>query len=350
MDWDTDRGLQVRMGLAVALVLALSVAFVYAFVYAVNTVGLDLLAWAAGVLSETRPTNPRNGRVYVEPWLVAGAVAVGFALQVLFGQRVALRSIGAHRVDRESDPELVDRVDRLARQADVPRPDVGVSTASAPNAFTVGFRPSSATVVVTNGLLGALDGDELDAVIAHELAHVKNRGVAVMSLAYFLPSLTYIVAIAAAGLLKTLFFVPRRFYLVDDDDAAKGLVVGFVVLVVSTVVTLAIAALFWLASFTLFRVLAQYREFAADRGAAAITGDPAALATALRTIDDEMGSVADRDLRRIDGGLEGLYVAPIEDTQFGSHRELISSDIFPATHPSTEERVERLRELAGETA
>jgi len=340
MEWESDRGLKLRMALALALVAVLPVAFVYAFVVAINTVGLELLEWATD--------RPWNGRVYVKPWLAVGAVAVGFAAQFVLGDRVALHAVDARRVDRDSHPDLLARVDRLAQTAGIESPPVAVSRSEVPNAFAVGPRPSDATLVVTEGLLDALDDDELDAVLAHELAHVKNRDVTVMSLSYFLPSLTYGMAIVAFFVLKGLFHVVGGFHHVDDDGA-KGLLVALVVITVSAIITAAISVLFWAASFLLFRTLSQYREHAADRGAAAITGDPLALASALRTVDDEMSEMPDRDLREIDGGLEALYVAPIDDYQFGDgDRDLISSDIFPATHPDTEERIERLQELAGE--
>ncbi len=174
---------------------------------------------------------------------------------------------------------------------------------------------------------------------------MKNRDVAVMSLSYFLPSLTYLVAIAAFLVLKGLFRVVGSLHGVDDDEA-KGLFVVLAVLTVSAVLTAAVSALFWLASFLVFRVLSRYREFAADRGAAAITGEPAALASALRTVDEGMESVPDEDLRSIDGGLEALYVAPVDDYQFGEDRELLSSDLFPDTHPPTGERIDRLEAMA----
>ena len=341
MEWEPDRGLTTRMGVAVALVAVLPVAFVYAFVLAMNTVGVELLALAT--------EKPWNGGFYVNPLVVVGGVAVGFAVQFALGDSVALRSVDARRVARADYPDLHARVDRLAQVAGAPTPRVAVSRSAVPNAFAIGARPSKATVVVTDGLLEALDDDELDAVLAHEIAHVRNRDVAVMSLSYFLPSLTYIVAIAAFYVLRGISYVGGGLDDVDGDGA-KGVLVAVAVLVVSALVTLAISALFWLASFLLFRVLSQYREHAADRGAAAITGNPAALASALRTVDDEMSDAPDRDLRAIDGGLEALYVAPVDTYQFGDDRELLSSDIFPATHPSTEERIERLREMTGEQA
>jgi len=342
MDWGSDSGLKLRMAVALSLVVVLPVAFVYTFVFAMNTVGVALLEWAT--------ERPWNGRFYVKPWLAVGGVAVGFLAQLLLGDRVALHAVDARPVDRDSHPELLARVDRLAQTAGTESPPVAVSRSTVPNAFAVGPRPSNATVVVTEGLLDTLDDDELDAVLAHELAHVTNRDVTVMSLSYFLPSLTYGMAVVAFLILKGMFHLVGNAHYADDD-ANKGLVVALAVIVVSAVITAAISVLFWVASFLLFRTLAQYREYAADRGAAAITGDPLALASALRTVDDEMSELPDRDLRAVDGGLEALYVAPIDDYKFGDgDRELISSDIFPATHPPTDERIERLQELAGESA
>lgn len=339
MDWNADRGLTVRIAVALTLVFVLPIVFMYTFVFVINAVGLDLFAWAIG--------RPLNGRVYVEPWLVVGGVATGFVLQFFVGESVALHSIDAHHVDRAERPDLYARLERLSRTAEIPVPRVAVSDADVPNAFTIGVRPSKATIVVTEGLLDILDEDELDAVLAHELAHVKNRDGAVMSLSYFLPALTYVVAIAAFSVLRSFFHVLGSARHVDDDGL-KGVAVATVVLAVSAVVTVAISVLFWLASFALFRILSQYREYAADRGAAAITGDPASLASGLRAIDDEMSELPDTDLRHADGGLEALYVAPIDDYQFDEDRELLTSDIFPATHPSTEDRIDRLSKLAGE--
>ena len=105
--------------------------------------------------------------------------------------------------------------------------------------------------------------------------------------------------------------------------------------------------MFWAASVLVHRLLSRYREYAADRGAAALTGDPAALASALRTMDETMPEVPDRDLRELDGGTEALYAAPLETRAFGDG-ELVSTDVFPETHPPTDERIERLREIAGE--
>jgi heat shock protein HtpX len=340
LQWETDRGLQRRIALALVLVAVLPVAFVYAFVFLMNTVGLELLSFAT--------EREWRGRFYVEPWLAVGAVAVGFAAQYLLGERSALRAVNARRVRGEEFPELQDALVRLSSTVGVETPDLAVARTDVPNAFAVGRRPGHATVVVTTGLLDLLEPEERDAVLAHELAHVRNRDVSVMTLAYFLPSLAYLVAIGAYLVLVGVFRALSGFRHVDDDGA-KGLVVVVVVLVVSAICTLLVSAAFWLGSFLLFRVLSQYREFAADRGAAAITGNPTALASALRKLNDRMSELPDTDLREADGGIEALYVAPIDDYQFGEDRELISSDIFPATHPTVEERIDRLRGLVRQT-
>lgn len=328
------------MAVAIALVALLPIGFVYTLAFAFNAVGAAFFETASG--------SPLRGPITVDPLVVVAGVALGFAAQYALADRVALRSAGARRVDREARPDLIGRVDRLAQVAGVPTPDVAVSRSDVPNAFAVGVRPSAATIVVTEGLLDALDGEELDAVLAHELSHVKNRDVSVMSMAYFLPTLTYLAAMGALRVLKGLFYVLGSMDDIDGDDA-KALLVAAVAITVSAILTMAISALFWVASFALFRILSQYREHAADRGAAAITGNPAALASALRTVDDEMSDLPDRDLRAEDGGLEALYVAPIDTYQFGSDRDLISSDLFPSTHPPTDERIEKLREIAGRT-
>lgn len=341
MDWDISRGLQFRILLSLIVIVVLPFAFVYAMLYAVNTVGIELLELATG--------EPWNGTVHLDLWLVAVAVAVGFALQYSFGERMALSSIGARETDRDAHPTLVGHVERLAHQADMPVPTVAVSDSKVPNAFTIGRYPLGSTVVVTEGLLETVSDEELEAVIAHEIAHIRNRDVTAMTLVYFLPSLTYLIAVAAFTVLKGLFYFVGNVRHVDDDSA-KGLAVVVIVLFVSSVVTMAISVLFWAGSYLLFRILSRYREYAADRGAVALTGKPAALATALEKIDDSMSNMPDDDLREQDGGLEALYVAPIDNYQFSDEHDLLSSDIFPSTHPPTSERVDRLRDLTGEVA
>lgn len=328
--------LRRRVLLAIGLVVVLPFGFIYGFVAAVNHVLLPLL--------ESLGYGPYHGRVYVRPWLATVVVFCGLGVQAVFGPRTVLGSLGARRVDPDSRPDLHESVTRLAHQADVEPPDVAVARNSAPNAAAV-RGPTGSTVVVTTGLLDRLDDRERDAVLAHEIAHLKNRDATIMTVAWLLPTVTYYVALAAAYLLYGIYRMLGTGGSSGRDG--DGLAKAVVVLSVAAVVTLALSAMFWAASVLVHRVLSRYREYAADRGAAALTGDPAALAGALRRMDEAMPEVPDRDLRRLDGGTEALYVAPLEGRAF-TDAELVSTDVFPDTHPPTGERIERLREMAGE--
>jgi heat shock protein HtpX len=328
------------MAFAVALLTAMPFAFVYTMSWAVTNVIVPL----AEVLFETSI----DWRLSVSLPLVLAATLAGLAVQYLFGDRFALHSVDARRVDRSEYPDLAARVDRLARQVGLPTPSLAVSPSPVPNAFATGRSQAAATVVVTEGLLDALDGSELDAVLAHELAHVKNRDVAVMSVAYLLPSFTYVVALSAYTLLGGLWNVVGHFHHSDSDDA-RPLAALLVLFVVSALLTILISTLFWAGSFLLFRLVSRYREHAADRGSARITGDPLALASALRRIDEDMTRLPDRDLRDLDGGVEALYVAPLDVPVFTDGDDaLVSRDLFPESHPPTEERIARLEALAAE--
>ncbi len=338
MQWESDWNLRARMGVAVLLIVALPFAFVAALLWILN----DVLPWLTGALLGA----PLGGGVRLSGSVVLVLVLAGVAAQFLFGDRVALRSVGARRLGDGERPDLQAATSRLARQIDLPTPAVAVADADAPNAFAVGRSPSASTVVVTTGLLDALDDDERDAVLAHELSHVKNRDVPIMTVAYLLPTLTYVVAVASYAVLKFIWGVVTSLRHTDADDV-RPLAAVVVIFVVTSVLTLAVSTFFWIGSFLLFRLLSRYREHAADRGAAAITGDPLALASALRTIDGEMARTPDRDLREIDGGIEALYVSPLDAPMFtDDDSALISRDVFPETHPPTSERVERLEQLA----
>ncbi|OYR38932.1 peptidase M48 Ste24p [Halorubrum sp. Ib24] len=338
---DRDQRLRLRMAIATGLVIALPFAFVYAFVFLINAVGLPLLEWAN--------ERPYTGEFYVDPVLLTVVVLVGLAVQYRYGPRTVLRSVGGRRVSPDEYPELHAAVTRLAAQADVPKPDVAVARTELPNAFAVGT-PGNGTVVVTTALLEALDDDERDAVVAHELAHLANRDASLMTVAWVLPTVTYYLAVLAFYVLYGLF----RFLSVGGGGSGgnrdgRALAVGIVVITVSAVLTLTVSAMFWFGSVLIHRVLSRYREYAADGAAAEITGSPAALASALETLDESMPAVPERDLREFDGGAESLYVAPLESRAFGDE-ELVSTDVFPETHPPTRERVRRLRERAGEAA
>lgn len=337
---DHDRELRIRMSVALGLLVVLPFAFIYTFVFLLNTVGIPLLEWANG--------QPRTGEFYVDPLFAAIVVLGGLAVQYYVGPSTVLSSVGARTVSPDEYPTLHADVTRLAAQADVARPAIAVVSTDLPNAFAVGTHDEG-TVVVTTGLLELLNDAEREAVLAHELAHLKNRDASLMTVAWLLPTLTYYLAILAAyvlyGLVRVLGSSGGR----SGRNSGRGLAVALVVITVSAVLTLAVSAMFWAGSVLLYRVLARYREYAADRAAASITGSPAALASALQAVDGRMSEVPDADLRTYDGGVEALYLAPLEARNFET-TELISTDIFPDTHPPTAERVKRLRELTSETA
>ncbi|EMA63036.1 M48 family metalloprotease [Halorubrum lipolyticum] len=335
---DQQQWLQIRIAVATGLVIALPFAFAYTFVFLINAIGLPLLEWAN--------ERPYTGEFYADPVVLAVVVFGGLALQYRYGPRTVVRSVGGRRVSPDEYPELHAAVTRLAAQAGVPKPDVAVARTDLPNAFAVGGRERG-TVVVTSALLETLDGDERDAVLAHELAHLANRDASLMTVAWVLPTVTYYLAVLAFYVLYGLFRFLGAGGGSGGDRDGRALVVGVVVITVSALVTLTVSAMFWFGSVLIHRVLSRYREYAADRAAAEITGSPAALASALDALDESMPEVPERDLRAFDGGAEALYVAPLESRAFGDN-DLVSTDVFPETHPPTRERIERLREMTAE--
>jgi len=244
--------------------------------------------------------------------LVMGLFMLG---QLFFSDRLALYSMGARAVSEEEYPELHAAVSRLSQQADLPVPTVAVSDTRVPNAFATGRSQATATVCVTSGLLKTLDADELEGVIAHELAHIKNRDVMVMTLASFFSTLALLVV--------------RWGWLFGSGGDEESPPV-FVAIIASFVV--------WILSFVLIRTLSRYREFAADRGGAMITGRPSALASALAKISGKMERVPDRDLRE-NTEMNAFFIHPLKS---GTISRLFS------THPSTDDRIARLRALEHE--
>jgi heat shock protein HtpX len=285
MEWKTDWGLRTRMGVTMLLLLVLYVVF-------------------AGVLYTLGGTA-----------IMILFMALFMGGQLFFSDKLALRSMGAHEVSEQEYPELHATIGRLAQQADIPKPTVAVSDTRTPNAFATGRSPSSATVCVTSGILNTLDREELEGVLAHELAHVKNRDVMVMTIATF---------------LSTLAFMIVRWGWLFSGDSEEGGAPVLVAILVSLVVAVV--------SFLLVRVLSRYREFAADRGGAVITGRPSALASALMKIDGRMDRVPDDDLRQ-QADMNAFFIIPIKSGAIG---KLLS------THPSTENRIERLRDMERE--
>ncbi len=243
--------------------------------------------------------------------VIAAAIAL---VQLLFGDKLALRSMGARVTEPHEAPELHAMIERLCQLADLPKPKVAVARTELPNAFAAGHNRKSATVCVTTGLMERLDGPQLEGVIAHELSHIANRDVVVMTVAGFLATV--------AGLLVRMGVYTGM----GGRGNKNGVAVFAVVVVVSVVV--------YVLSFLLLRALSRYREFAADRGAAIMTGAPAQLASALAAISGTMQRVPTRDLRAAEG-MNAFFIIPAVSRGF-SLSSLVS------THPPVEKRIERL--------
>lgn len=246
-------------------------------------------------------------------------IAGGFALVQLFaGDKIALASMRAEVTTPEQAPELHGIVERLCQMSDIPKPKVAVAPHTIPNAFAAGHSRKSATVCVTTGLMDTLEPRELEGVIAHELAHIANRDVIVMTVAGFLATV--------AGLLIRFGFYSGLGSRNSRDNSAA---IFAVVLVASVVV--------YVLSFLLLRALSRYREYAADRGAAMMTGAPAQLASALGRISGTMSRIPDRDLRAAEG-MNAFFILPAAARGF-------SLSNLASTHPPTEKRIARLMEM-----
>jgi heat shock protein HtpX len=243
------------------------------------------------------------------------AVAVVLLLVQLFASdKLAMATMGVKEVSPAEEPELHGIVERLCVQADLPKPRVCVMETSMPNAFAMGRSRKSTTVCATRGILEMLSPAELEGVMAHELTHVINRDVMVMTLASFFASL-------AALILQFSFFFGGGGDREEEEDL-------FLVVIASVVV--------YAISFLLLRALSRYREYAADRGGAVLTGRPSALASALLKISGTMERVPSQDLRSAEA-LSAFFIIPAR-----AKKSLMN--IF-ADHPPLEQRLAALQRL-----
>jgi heat shock protein HtpX len=247
--------------------------------------------------------------------VTVAVIAGGLALFQLFGSdKLALRAMGARVVTPAEAPELHAMIDRLCVQADLPKPKVAVADTRMPNAFALGRSPKNATVCATTGIMDILSPAELEGVMAHELTHVANRDVLVMTLASFFATI-------AAYIVQFGFLFGGGG---DDDDNPSFMILFLVSIGV------------YIVSFFLMQALSRYREFSADRGAALITGRPSALASALTRISSGMQRIPQQDLRAT-RELSAFYIFPP-----GAGKAI--GGLF-ATHPPMEKRIEALQRL-----
>jgi heat shock protein HtpX len=278
-----DTGLQLRMTLTF---------FLLGLVYAV-LIGVVIAA-----------------RIYPLLIVVGGLLL----FQFFASDKLALHAMGAREVSPQEAPQLHAMIERLCVQANLPKPRVAVADTPMPNAFAIGRSPRSATVCATTGIMQLLSPAELEGVMAHELTHVQNRDVMVMTVASFF------AAIAAYIVQFGFFFGASD----DDDDGPSAMVV------------ILVSVLVYIVSFLLMQALSRYREYAADRGSAIITGRPSALASALMRISGTMQRIPQRDLRASQD-LAAFYIFP--PAAKDSIKGLFS------THPPLEKRIAALSRL-----
>ncbi len=244
--------------------------------------------------------------------VIVGGLALS---QLLFSDKLALKAMGAKQVSPEEAPGLHAMIERLCIQADLPKPKIAVADTDVPNAFAMGRSPKAATVCATTGIMRVLEPRELEGVMAHELSHVKNRDVLIMTIASFFASI-------AAMIMQFGFFFGGGAS--DDDENPSFLVV------------LLVSAAVYVISYFLMLTLSRYREFAADRGAALVTGHPSALSAALMKLSSAMQQVPTTDLREAER-MNAFFIVPASVK--GSLKSLF------ATHPPMEKRIERLAQL-----
>lgn len=286
-----DRGLTARMGLTMLLLAALYVVLIGAF--AIFTQG----GWWLGII-----------------------LGLGiFWAQWYFSDSMAMSAMRAREVSPREAPELHAIIDRLCAQADMPKPRVAIANTDLPNAFATGRSPKRSVVCATTGLMRRLDERELEAVMSHELSHVAHRDVTVMTIASVVGVL--------AGLMTRFALIGgmgRR----DQGGAPVMLIITLVAIVVYAV------------SFLLTRVLSRYRELAADRAGAILTGQPSHLANALTKITGDMGKIPAKDLRAAEP-YNAFFFAPA----FTKKMDLAA--MF-ASHPPLEKRLDQLAKISVE--
>lgn len=290
--WPRDLGLAVRM--AGTMFLLMGVYFVFIAVLAYMGVGT---------------------------LIIVAIMAIGLLVQYFFSDRMVLASMGAREVTEQEEPRLYETLTRLCAIAGIPRPGLAVVQSEVPNAFATGRSPTHSVIAVTTSLVSTLNQEELEAVLAHELSHVKNRDVMVITLASFLSTVAFY-------LLRTWLYSGG----IDGGERRNDKTYLLIIIPL-------LAALVWFISFLLIKALSRYREYAADRGSAILTGNPSHLASALMKISGEMTAVPTTDLRNVEG-MNAFFIIPA----------ISGSSIFNllSTHPTVEQRIAALERIQRE--
>jgi heat shock protein HtpX len=289
-----DFGLSSRMLLTM---FTLGLLYVVFFVVMVNVLNVGILAVV----------------------LIMGALAF---FQYFTSDKIALAASGAKIVSPEEAPELHAMVERLAAMADLPKPRVAVIPTEVPNAFATGRNQKHSVVAVTQGLWNRLDPQEVEGVLAHELTHVANRDVAVMTIASFFSMVAALLA--RFGLWGGMFGGGDR----DRNSGAPVWLIMF-----------AVSLLTYVVSWILIMMISRYREYAADRGSALITGAPEHLMSALQKIASKITQIPQQDLREV-AGMNAFFIVP-------TNVKKATAELF-MTHPPLEKRLARLAEISRE--
>jgi heat shock protein HtpX len=248
-------------------------------------------------------------------------IVIGLAFfQYYTSDKLALAAAGAKVVTREEAPALHDMVERLCAMADLPKPKVAIMDTPVPNAFATGRSPKHAAVCVTTGLWDRLEPREVEAVLAHELSHVANRDVLIMTVASFF---------AMLAALLTRFGLYGGLFSGGDRNRDNGPPIWLIILVVSVVT--------YVLSYILIRTISRYREYAADRGAAVLTGAPEYLMSALQKIASQMTMIPNQDLRQVEG-MNAFFIIPAKAKN-------AAAELF-ASHPPLEKRLAALAQIA----
>ena len=292
-----DAGLSLRMLLTTSMLGLLYVLFAVALVYVLNA-GLVLIV------------------------VIVGGMAL---FQYFTSDKLALKASGAKIVDESEAPELHAMVARLCAMADLPKPRIAVIDTPVPNAFATGRSPKHAAVAVTTGLWQRLEPREVEGVLAHELSHIANRDVLVMTVASFFAMV--------AGLLTRFGLYSGMFggFGGNNRDNNNSVPVWLIVLAVSIIT--------YFLSQILILAISRYREFAADRGSALITGAPEYLMSALQKISSQMTLIPQKDLREVQT-MNAFFIIPASVKSAGVQLFM--------THPPLEKRLARLADIARE--
>src|SRR5215471_15454839 len=313
-----DRGLTARMTLTLFLLGLVFVAFIIILVWLLSTFGVS------------------SGAIVFFAILLGAGLTIG---SFFYSDKIALSAAKAVEVTPQSSPEaakLHGIVDRLCALADMPKPRLAMARSPMPNAFATGRNANKAVLCVTTSLMdGRLDDRELEGVLAHEMSHVAHKDVAVMTIASFLGII--------AGLLVRFAFYGELFGGGGGRGGGNNNNNGGGAIVL--LITLAVGIVVYAVSFLLIRLLSRYRELAADRAGALLTGQPSALASALTKVSGEIARIPQKDLRQAEP-LNAFYFAPALS---GKSAGASLANLF-STHPSLEKRLKQLSEISDQLA